>query len=412
MSKFLEQIKNNLINTHENAEEISSIDFIEAIRKLDKSHPSACGEGFYKKAYYLKPGYILLKSKSYKVESASIIKKANALKQMGVNIACPVFFTSEKDIHKFKGLFQSESHPIQYQVQEEAKGSHVRIINDDSLCKYFSAFNPNLNFKKLNREELTKSYNLQMAKHRAKTGLPHLKKFFTDYVILTELGTQDKHSENVYYSSKDGYKFFDLPFDFDFNENENFAEVIKQRLAKRSKFFEDHDYASFLTYSFGISKIDFTTKPNESNFSQYVYNGVLLFQYLKMLDSNVPENPNYNPLFPNARAFARKTIADFYDNKNTLRENVFAMDPKTLSTLEKALISNDNKVLKNIAMQYGFGKNFDFNCIDIPNFLETMQLSHTFDYKNPTPKALDTRDQSEHASLSISPNGDYDFGLV
>ena len=88
------------------------------------------------------------------------------------------------------------------------------------------------------------------------------------------------------------------------------------------------------------------------------------------------------------------------------------MDPKTLSTLEKALISNDNKVLKNIAMQYGFGKNFDFNCIDIPNFLETMQLSHTFDYKNPTPKALDTRDQSEHASLSISPNGDYDFGLV
>ena len=411
MSKFLEKIKKNLINTHENAEEISSIDFIEAIRQLEKSHPSACGEGFYKKAYYLKPGYILLKSKSYKVESASIIKKANALKQMGVNIACPVFFTSEKDIHKIKSLFQSERHPIQYQVQEEAKGSHVRIINDDSLCKYFSAFNPNLNFKKLNREELTKSYNLQMAKHRAKTGLPHLKKFFTDYVILTELGTQDKHSENVYYSSKDGYKFFDLPFDFDFNENENFAEVIKQRLAKRSKFFEDHDYATFLTYSFGISKVDFTTEPNESNFAQYVYNGVLLFQYLKMLDSNVPGNPNYNPLFPNARAFARKTIIDFYDNQNTLRENVFAMDPKTLSTLEKALISNDNKVLKNIAMQYGFGKNFDFNCIDIPNFLETMKITHEFDFGNPTSSQAPTSSNVDHIKVSANDNN-FDFEMV
>ncbi len=412
MSKILEQIKNNLINTHENAEDISSIDFINEIRKLEKSHPTLCGEGLYKKAYHLKPGYILLKTKSYKVDPPSIIKKANALKKMGVNIACPVFFTSEKNIRRFKGFFQSEDYPVQYQVQEEAKGSHVRIINEDSLVKYLSAFSPNLDFKKIDKEKLNNAYNLQMAKHRAKTGLPHLKNFFMDYVILTELGTQDKHSENVYYSSKDGYKFFDLHFDFDFNENENFAEVVKQRLARRSNFFEDHDYSTFLTTSFGLNKSDFTETPNENNFSQYVYNGVLLFQYLKMLNSNVPESPNYNPLFPNARAFARKTIADFYENKNLLVGKVFAMNPKTLATLEKALISNDDGVLKSIAMQHGLGKDFDFSCIDVPNFLETMHLSHTFDYKDPTPKANTSQNTSDHASLNISQNGDYDYELV
>ena len=408
MSNFFEELKKSILAS-KNASNKANMDFIDAIKELEHSNPQILGEGIGKKAYRLIPNYIILKNKTpLHLNPANIISNANKLKDLGVNIARPVFFASKKDVSNLKHRFR-DADSILYEVQEEAEGSHVKGLDEENIYKYFKAHNPDLKLNNLGKEKLIKEYNLEMSKHRALTGLPHLKRFFIDFVILKVLGNKDLHPENIFFSSKKGYKFFDLLLDFEIPKGMKFSTYVKALLKQNLSRNETSFYNEFIINSLGLGKEKIDQTPDENNFAQFVYNGVSLFQFLKMLNSNTPDSPNYTPLFPNAKKYVQKTVADLYENKGSLNKSIFAMNPKILLNLEKALISNDDVVLKNIALHYGLDENFDFSCIDTNKFLKAMHISHAFDYKDPNPKPIVTNNQNTHANVSVSKDGSFDL---
>ena len=124
------------------------------------------------------------------------------------------------------------------------------------------------------------------------------------------------------------------------------------------------------------------------------------------LKANTSENTYYNPFFPNAKDFAER----IEKNEWFFREELFALDPVTLQQLEKGLINNDVELLNQIRTKYELGENFDFSCIDIPNFLETMQITHDFDFANP-PQPQTTQSAINHTQVKYV-NGKLEFELV
>ena len=86
------------------------------------------------------------------------------------------------------------------------------------------------------------------------------------------------------------------------------------------------------------------------------------------------------------------------------------MGSKILMSLENALLTNNNTALHLIAKKLNLPEDFDFACIDIPFFLETMKATHEFDFANPNPIPIETPTR-EHVELK-EVNGELEFGLV
>ena len=376
--------------------------YLNLIKKAEDQELESCGSGDYKKAYSL-DGHVILKSFDAHYKPAKSITQATALKNYGINIALPKFFTSkQKENPDWRLIF--------YQIQEEAKGSFSKISREESLYSHIIAFNPQLKNEQINLKQLAEIYNIEMAKHRAKTGLPHLFKSIEDYLTLSLLGFRDIHHENVYYSSTNGYTYFDLYSDMSFN-----SDNIKRVLEGQSKLTNSyaHIYSlspikNFLDYCFGIDNFELSPHNNSNNFPQLAYNSVLTYQFIETLKAHVPKNACYNPLFPYLSGIAQDFEEDF---ESMIFYDTFSMHPKYLLLLEEGLINNDKKTLDRVRVKYDLGENFDFSCIDIPNFLETMKLTHEYDFSNPKNSQAPTSSNVDHIKVSAKDNN-FDFEMV
>ena len=384
--------------------------YINLIKKAERK-AIICGEGKSKTGYAI-DGHIVLKSRKAPVDPAKNIKKLTALKNYGVNIALPKFFTSQDKVEK------EGNRLIFYEIQEEAKGSFVNVSNTNNLYYHLAAFNPNLNEEETNKIKLKEQYNLEMAKHRAKTGLPHLKKFVSDYFMLRTFGNGDMHTENVNYSSTNGYTFFDITalinIDPAFDIASQFQDQLESQTINSSRLlnlsFQATKFELFMEDCFGLGLINnFPIALKESlidyYFSQFVYNGILTHQLLETLNNSFVNDSN--PLLRIGKDISHyiKTHDGFFEN------NIFAMHPNDILMLEEGLINNNSLLLNQIRTKYKLSENFDFSCIDIPNFLETMKLTHEFDFSNPKSSQAPTSSNVDHIKVSANDNN-FDFEMV
>ncbi len=387
----------------------------------ESSKFSVCGEGKYKKAYLFDSNKILLKSYVKVLKPSRAFFNALALKKLGVNIAMPLLFTTEKsssDDYFHSGYYS-------YQIQEEAKGSFVSVLRTNQLIKHISSFNQNINedyLKSLSECDIKDQYNLAMAKHRAQTGMPFIKNFMFDFCILNRLSFADLHTENVFYNSHTGYTFFDLDPDiflFDALPNESYEQSnimskIKSKLEKYANAkFETHnyDFGNFIISMLGVTPENYIPKPiTPENFAQHVYNGIITHQLLEAMKTNIPENECYNPYFPHAKECALKIESQLNNRSSPVLNDLLLISPKNILKLENALIENDSTSLDEIKEEYNLPEDFDFACIDIPNFLETMQATHEFDFANPNPAPIN-HSEREHMEVKEN-NGELEFGLV
>ncbi len=378
--------------------------YLNLIKKAEDQELESCGRGDYKNAYSL-DGHIILKSFDEYYKPAKSITQATALKNYGVNIALPKFFTSKQK------AIDGGNKLIFYQIQEEAKGSFPRVARERSLYSHIIAFNPQLKNEQINLKKLEEIYNLEMAKHRAKTGLPHLFKSIEDYLTLSLLGFRDIHHENVYYSSTNGYTYFDLYSDMDF-DSDNIKRILESQAEltnRHSHIYSLNPLRNFLDYCFGIDNFELSPHVNSHNFPQLAYNSILTYQFIETLKAHAPKNAFYNPLFPYIRGIAQDFEEDF---ESMICCDTFSMHPKYLLLLEEGLINNDKKTLDRVRVKYDLGEKFDFSCIDIPNFLETMRLTHEFDFANPTNNQAPTSSTVDHIKVSTIDENNFDFEMV
>ena len=374
--------------------------YINLIKKAERK-AIICGEGNSKTGYSLK-GHVILKTRKEPFKPAEYIKKLTALKNYGVNIALPKFFTSQDKVEK------EGNRLIYYEVQEEAKGSFVSVSRKESLYSHIIAFNPSLRKQLIIEEKLAKEYNIEMAKHRAKPHLPQLSNFVFDYLTLCAFGNGDMHSENVFYSSKDGYTFFDLSPYINIDSNEDLNSQLRNATTKDHTVDAFSTLQMFMKYCYAVKTFQSNFINRKKHFEQFVYNGILSYQLIDALKANTSENTYYNPFFPNAKDFAEK----IEKNEWFFREELFALDPVTLQQLEKGLINNDVELLNQIRTKYELGENFDFSCIDIPNFLETMKITHEFDFSNPAKNQTPTSLNVDHIKVSAIDENNFDFEMV
>ena len=385
--------------------------YINLIKKAERS-TKKCGEGLSKSGYYCDK-HIVLKSDSELYKPSEYIKKLTALKNFGLNVALPKFYISQEQVKK------NGKKSIFYEVQEEAKGSFVNVCKPKHLYSHIIAFNPELKTKKINKNDLKQAYNLAMAKHRARTGLPFLSKFAFDYLTLREFGNTDMHSENVYYASDVGYTFFDIYSHLTVDPNKDIASQLKQVAKIKNPKGKPYDWSTyvyqpswmddFLEHTLGVADYYIPYQDcREEYFSKYVYNSVLCYQVIEALKANTPENPCYNQFFPDANEKAKKMERHpyFFDNK------VFAMKPDCLLLLEEGLLNNNPNQLQLVREKCKLSENFDFSCIDIPNFLETMKLTHEFDFANPTSSQAPTSSNVDHIKVSAIDENNFDFEMV
>ena len=386
--------------------------YLNLIKKAEQDS-TKCGVGVYKTGFYCN-NHVILKSTKSLFHPAEYIKKLTALKDYGVNIALPKFFTSQDKVEKFG---DPETF---YEVQEEAKGSFVNVSNTKNLYYHLTAFNPNLNEEETNKIKLKEQYNLEMAKHRAKTGLPHLKKFVSDYFMLRTFGNGDMHTENVNYSSTNGYTFFDITALININPAFDIASQFQDQLESQTinsssrllnLSFQATKFELFMEECFGLGMINnFPIALKESlidyYFSQFVYNGILTHQLLETLNNSFVNDSN--PLLRIGKDISHyiKTHDGFFEN------NIFAMHPNDILMLEEGLINNNSLLLNQIKTKYKLNENFDFSCIDIPNFLETMKITHEFDFSNPTSSQAPTSSNVDHIKVSAIDEKNFDFEMV
>ena len=385
----------------------------------ESSKFSVCGEGKYKKAYLIGSNKILLKSYVKVLKPSRAFLNALALKKLGVNIAMPLIFSTQELKNNLYPIFHT------YHIQEEAKGSFVNVLRANQLIKHIASFNSNINeeyLSSLNENDLKNQYNLAMAKHRAKTGMPFIKKYMFDFCILNLLNFHDLHTENVFYNSQTGYTFFDLDPDnylFDAIPNENYEQTdivskIKARLDKYSNAkFKTHDYvfSNFIITMLGVTPENYSPQPITcENFAQYVYNGIITHQLIEAMKTNVPENDCYNPYFPYVKDCAIKMELQLNDKSNPVLNDLMIISPKNLFKLENALIENNSQALNEIREEYNLPEDFDFSCIDIPYFLDTMKATHDFDFANP-PQPQTTQSAINHTQVK-DVNGKLEFELV
>ena len=398
----------------DNEIEFISQSIINGIKNIEDKNVLSCGYGANKQAFTtpILPNKVILKSTDYMVHKPSKeFYNGLALKKFGVNVAFPQLRLNSSEI------FTNGDSNTWYEVQDEAKGSFVSAFRGRSLSQLIITNNPNLKYNLLkytSGKNFIDQYNLAMVKHRAKTGLPHLKKFYFDSNVLNAVKNFDMHTENIFYSSKDGYTFFDLSCDLlnSFsrlfsNSNDLIYSMLKNN---RSEYKEESHFQTFLTKLYGIELPSFTN-PLKSDpsfgFTLNVYNGVLFYQFLQAFKNGSPENELYNTYLPNTSKFLHDETLKL---ENGLSE-LFALAPSKLLKLEKALTLNEQSGLNEIKDEFDLPADFDFACIDIPNFLETMQQTHKFDFSNPNPAQLNQTQTREHIEVNET-DGELGFGLV
>lgn len=402
-------------------------EYIEMINQIESSTQSPCGEGKNKCAYRIN-NKILLKTEKVVRPASENFYRALALRKYGINIAMPLFSIHENEL---KNIDYGD---YSYQIQEEAEGSFVSVFRANSLLEHINEFNPNKTYgERLTSKQLLIAYNTQMAKHRAKEGLRHMPKFFSDFRTLKALNYTDLFYENTFFSSKKGYTFFDLEYiDSNITLNGNIAEEIEKAKKSTSKATEEYYYRDFFGCGLGIYHdgaglnnpnksatqmlISFISNKyypdnvlNEENFPLYVYNGIIAHQALETM-KNSSDLGDYCSRTPLVKKFAEKKEKEL--NKSDICDDgTFAMGSNTLMSLENALLTNNQVALHAIAKKLNLPEDFDFACIDIPYFLDTMKATHEFDFANPTHAQISQTPDREHIEVNEN-KGSIEFGLV
>ncbi len=404
-------------------------EYVQMVNQVENSTQAPCGEGRDKSAYRIN-NKILLKSDKVVRPASENFYRALALKKYGINIAMPLFQIHENELKNI------DCGDYSYQIQEEAKGSFVSAFRSNSLLEHLAAFNietfKSSTVQELTAKELLIQYNTQMAKHRAKTGLPHMNKFFSDFRTLKALNHGDVFYENIFFSSKKGYTFFDLEYtDNNINPSGNVVDEINKAISQTSKPMEEYYYRDFFACGLGIyrdgASINFPEKtatqmiftlvsnkykPDDvltaENFPLYVYNGIIAHQAIETM-KHATDLGSHNLRKPLVQKFAEKKEKEL--NKSDICDDgTFAMGSNTLMSLENALLTNNQVALHLIAKKLNLPDDFDFNCIDVPYFLETMKATHEFVFANPNPTPIETPTR-EHVELK-EVNGELEFGLV
>ncbi len=378
--------------------------------------PCICGEGVHKKGFLINSNKILLKSDTKVAKPGQAFFIALALKKFGVNIAMPLLFTTEASV------YPNKSHPYySFEIQEEAKGSFVKSLRADSLIEHITSANHDINieyFKDLDKSKVRDQFNLAMTKHRAKTGMPFIKNYMFDFSTLKILGFKDLHTENVFYSSQKGYTFFDIDQTNNLFDDETFKQAeaiskIKENLENYSNYSSEtieRDFMNYMISALGLSTPSHIAKPTlKRGFAQYVYNGIITHQLLESMKTNTPENDCYNPNFPHAKDCAIKLESQLNDKSNTVLNNAILISPNNLLKLENALLENNSTSLDEIKEEYNLPEDFDFSCIDIPFFLETMKATREFDFSNPNPTPTETPSREYIKARDVDGNLEYEM---
>lgn len=378
--------------------------------------PCICGEGIHKKGFLINPNKILLKSDTKVAKPSQAFFNALALKKFGVNIAMPLLFTTESSV------YPNKSHPYySFEVQEEAKGSFVNVLRSDSLIEHITSSNHNITmeyFKDKDKSKVRNQFNLAMTKHRAKTGMPFIKDYMFDFSTLKILGFKDLHTENVFYSSQKGYTFFDIDqtnflFDDETCKHSEAISKIKEKLENHSNQPSEtieRDFISCMISALGLTTPYHIAKPSLiRNFAQYVYNGIVTHQLIEAMKTNTPENDCYNPNFPHAKDCALKMESQLNDKSNPILNNAILISPNNLFKLENALIENNTTSLDEIKEEYNLPGDFEFSCIDIPFFLETMKATHEFDFSNPNPTPIKPPTREYIKACDVDGNLEYEM---
>ena len=404
-NQFVEQSSNSFSNAYSSYSDYKS-KYCKLISEVEEQENLACGHGVYKTAHLLPDGKILLKSYCGEYRKSETLSKALLLKKYGINIALPLFFTSSNTAFKKKGKI------THYEIQEEAKGSFVSALGESFLEEHLFACNPELKNTRKTSEELFNEYNLAMAKHRAKTHLPFLSKFVYNFCSLYGLQNEDMHAQNIYYSSTNGYTFFDIDFDFETKKSSITNTQKIKDIENHIRYYISEPtiatscFNELITRGYGVQQF-LCGFVNSYNFSQFVYNGILMHQLRETFKANEPNNPVYNPNFPHLKDFAENKLNSIFPNNEL---SVFAINSSTLMNLEEALKTNNTQALNDIREEYSLPSDFNFARIDIPNFLETMQKTHDFDFTNP-PQPQTTQSAINHTQVK-DVNGKLEFELV
>ncbi len=403
-NQFVEQSSNTFSSDYYSTYEDYAENYNELIREAE-SNPS-CGQGVFKSAHFLTDGKILLKSECNEYRKSETLSKALALKKYGINIALPLYFTSADKV------FKKSKERLYYEIQEEAKGSFVTALAPIYIQQHLLACNPNLKKSKITSEKMQEEYNIAIAKHRARTHLPFLSKFVSDYCSLYALKNCDMHAQNIYYSSTNGYTFFDLDYMFNLKKTSITDALRNKDIENQIKYFSSNSiketscFTNLIYRGYGVNQF-LSGFVDSGNFSQFVYNGILIHQLQEALKANQPNNPVYNPNFTRMKDFAENGLNEKFPSNEL---GVFAMSPSNLMNLENALKTNNISLLNDIKKNYNLPEDFDFARIDVPNFLETMQATHEFDFANPNPAPIN-QSEREHVEIKEN-NGELEFGLV
>ena len=396
------------------------------ILDVESGNVKQCGEGRHKTGFFSN-GKIILKSDVPARPASESFYRALALRKMGVKIAMPLFEIHENEL---KNIGNGDYY---YQVQEMAPGSFMSAGRVSSLTDHISSCsNDPFLFDGVSRKKLLLQYNTQMAMHRAKAGLPHLNQLFTLCRSLIGTSHEDVCCENINFSSFAGYTSFDLNHTKDLNSNDNIVEQLKNILKNTSSATEDYCYRVLFSQVLGIDnicagvvlresdkptlmqKVFHTKKPtnylNNENFPLFVYNGIITHQTIETM-KNAPKMNGEQSNKTHAKKFAEK-MENKLNTNNTITEGTFAMGSNMLMSLENALLSDNKVALHAIAKEFNLPEDFDFSCIDIPYFLETMKATHEFDFAHPENAKFMQGPPREHLSVCKNDDGKLAFGLV
>ena len=336
---------------------------VETIQKIENNLTSEMGSGVHKKGYRFLT-YILLKQvpNAYigftdKQTTSNFLRrdyKVNTPELVG-NIL--------RDDVLHNGDFN-----ITYEIQKLTTGIPLAVAKPSDIIFFLSTLKNCQPYQLGYTDNLAKTYNASMLKHRALNHIPHIENFLEGFTVLNNNGMIDYHGKNVHFSEKYGYSFIDLGYR-GFSENFN-GESLKSIFEKNME--RTPDYNHFFSKLYGTLDLDKKFMLNDfyynrEYFPEYVYLGVLTKQILNVMKSTT------SPLLPDAR---------FYANHVYNQENFFSAPPDFLDQLYSAFKTNNSSFLQEVKNQFCLDEDFDFDkTIDSESFIKAMDLTYAMEHQ-------------------------------
>ena len=322
------------------------------IKQIENKKANQMGNGTFKNVYPFKGDKVILAGLLHKNDFDHRQQIIDQLIECGINTPRLIFHTT-KGNHN-------------YEVQERAKGSFLRTNYYHYILDHLSGLSgKTLKIESEDERALKHKYNFEMIKRRTLTGIPHIEKFLIDFTCLKAVGALDILPRNFFYDPKTGYSFIDLNVS-DFSKNiKNMKDYLNSKVNSSSEFKNATGYADFIFEC--IASDDgyrYNFFNNNLHFGEYVYSGILLKQFLNVMQTST------HPHLKFAKSFAENFDFDC----------ITSASPKTLELLYSGIKTNDETIFKYLRKEFGLPASYDFSKeLDGESFIKAMDLTYAME---------------------------------